>query len=83
MFSAGQSSKAQFLDKARQAREERRGLKERERAAVQVQALVRRFLCRCRLQREIRCVACDAQGRGWGEALVGAGNCASGCSGPA
>ena len=30
MFSASQSSKAQFLDKARQAREERRELKERE-----------------------------------------------------
>ncbi|XP_041891096.1 ubiquitin-protein ligase E3B isoform X2 [Corvus kubaryi] len=54
MFSASQSSRAQFLDKARQAREERRELKERERAAVQLQALVRRFLCRCRLQREIR-----------------------------
>ncbi|XP_076209202.1 ubiquitin-protein ligase E3B isoform X3 [Aptenodytes patagonicus] len=54
MFSASQSSKAQFLDKARQAREERRELKERERAAVQIQALIRRFLCRCRLQREIR-----------------------------
>ncbi|OXB62164.1 hypothetical protein ASZ78_015346, partial [Callipepla squamata] len=54
MFSASQSSKAQFLDKARQAREERRELKERERAAVQIQALVRRFLCRCRLQKEIR-----------------------------
>lgn len=56
MFSASQFSKAQFLDKARQAREERRELKERERAAVLVQALVRRFLCRCRLQREIRYV---------------------------
>lgn len=56
MFSASQSSKAQFLDKARQAREERRELKERERAVVQIQALIRRFLCRCRLQREIRCV---------------------------
>uniref|UniRef100_A0A8C2Y919 Ubiquitin-protein ligase E3B n=1 Tax=Coturnix japonica TaxID=93934 RepID=A0A8C2Y919_COTJA len=54
MFSASQSSKAQFLDKARQAREERRELKERERAAVQIQALVRRFLCRCHLQKEIR-----------------------------
>uniref|UniRef100_A0A8C9FCD7 Ubiquitin-protein ligase E3B n=1 Tax=Pavo cristatus TaxID=9049 RepID=A0A8C9FCD7_PAVCR len=52
--SASQSSKAQFLDKARQAREERRELKERERAAVQIQALVRRFLCRCHLQKEIR-----------------------------
>lgn len=56
MFSASQSSKAQFLDKARQAREERRELKERERAAVQIQALARRFLCRCRLQRDIRWV---------------------------
>uniref|UniRef100_A0A670J5B6 Ubiquitin-protein ligase E3B n=1 Tax=Podarcis muralis TaxID=64176 RepID=A0A670J5B6_PODMU len=53
-LSSSQLSKAQFLDKARQAREERRELKERERAAVQIQALVRRFLCRCRLQREIR-----------------------------
>ncbi|KAJ6656720.1 hypothetical protein lerEdw1_003607 [Lerista edwardsae] len=69
MFSAGQSSKAEFLDKARQAREERRGLKERERAAVQIQALVRRFLCRCRLQREIRCV--DREAQGWGGGVGG------------
>uniref|UniRef100_A0A8C5LRJ3 Ubiquitin-protein ligase E3B n=1 Tax=Leptobrachium leishanense TaxID=445787 RepID=A0A8C5LRJ3_9ANUR len=54
MFGANQISKAQFLDKARQAREERKGLKERERAAIKIQALIRRFLCRCRLQREIR-----------------------------
>ncbi|XP_035234308.1 ubiquitin-protein ligase E3B [Anguilla rostrata] len=66
MFSASQSSKSEFLDKARQAREERKGHKERERAATQIQALVRRFLCRCRLQREIRkdvddfFQACDA-----------------------
>ncbi|MEE6508193.1 hypothetical protein FKM82_019785 [Ascaphus truei] len=54
MFGATQMSKAQFLDKARQAREERKGLKERERAAIKIQALIRRFLCRCRLQKEIR-----------------------------
>ncbi|XP_072003524.1 ubiquitin-protein ligase E3B [Engystomops pustulosus] len=54
MFGATQISKAQFLDKARQAREERKGLKEREKAAVKIQALIRRFLCRCRLQSEIR-----------------------------
>ncbi|XP_063769305.1 ubiquitin-protein ligase E3B [Pseudophryne corroboree] len=54
MFGATQISKAQFLDKARQAREERKGLKERERAAIKIQGLIRRFLCRCRLQREIR-----------------------------
>uniref|UniRef100_A0AAR2K2R5 Ubiquitin-protein ligase E3B n=1 Tax=Pygocentrus nattereri TaxID=42514 RepID=A0AAR2K2R5_PYGNA len=54
MFSATQTSKSQFLDKARLAREERRGHKEKERAATQIQALIRRFLCRCRLQREIR-----------------------------
>uniref|UniRef100_A0A670ZYI8 Ubiquitin-protein ligase E3B n=1 Tax=Pseudonaja textilis TaxID=8673 RepID=A0A670ZYI8_PSETE len=54
MFGAAQSSKAEFLDKARQAREERREQKEREQAAVRIQALVRRFLCRCRLQRKIR-----------------------------
>ncbi|KAF2986584.1 hypothetical protein EK904_009209, partial [Melospiza melodia maxima] len=47
MFSASQSSRAQFLDKARQAREERRELKERERAAVQLQALRFEKLCRC------------------------------------
>ncbi|XP_069475520.1 ubiquitin-protein ligase E3B isoform X2 [Ambystoma mexicanum] len=54
MFAANQISKAQFLDKARQAREERKGQKERERAAIQIQALIRRFLYRCQLQREIR-----------------------------
>ncbi|KAJ8263648.1 hypothetical protein COCON_G00161050 [Conger conger] len=66
MFSATQTSKSQFLDKARQAREERKGYKERERAATQIQALVRRFLCRSQLQRQIRkdvddfFQACDA-----------------------
>ncbi|OCT98166.1 ubiquitin-protein ligase E3B [Xenopus laevis] len=54
MFGAAQVSKDQFLDKARQAREERKGLKEKERAAIKIQALIRRFLCRCRLQKEIR-----------------------------
>ncbi|XP_048852137.1 ubiquitin-protein ligase E3B [Brienomyrus brachyistius] len=54
MFSVAQTSKSQFLDKARQAREERKGHKERERSAIQIQALVRRFLCRCRLQKQIR-----------------------------
>lgn len=54
MFSVPQSSKSEFLDKARQAREERKGLKEKERAAIQIQALVRRFLCRCRLQKQLR-----------------------------
>uniref|UniRef100_A0A3Q2QQB1 Ubiquitin-protein ligase E3B n=1 Tax=Fundulus heteroclitus TaxID=8078 RepID=A0A3Q2QQB1_FUNHE len=54
MFSVPQSSKSEFLDKARQAREERKGHKEREKAATQIQALVRRFLCRCRLQKQIR-----------------------------
>ncbi|KAI1901003.1 hypothetical protein AGOR_G00055660 [Albula goreensis] len=66
MFSTTQTSKSQFLDKARQAREERKGHKEREKAATQIQALIRRFLCRCRLQRQIRkdvddfFQACDA-----------------------
>ncbi|XP_067862150.1 ubiquitin-protein ligase E3B isoform X2 [Heptranchias perlo] len=54
MFSATQTSKTQFLDKARAAREERKGQKERERATIQIQAVVRRYLCRCRLLREIR-----------------------------
>lgn len=54
MFSVPQSSKSEFLDKARQAREERKGQKEKERAAILIQALVRRFLCRCRLQKQIR-----------------------------
>uniref|UniRef100_A0A8C4ICG8 Ubiquitin-protein ligase E3B n=1 Tax=Dicentrarchus labrax TaxID=13489 RepID=A0A8C4ICG8_DICLA len=48
------SSKSEFLDKARQAREERRGQKDKEKAATHIQALVRRFLCRCRLQKQIR-----------------------------
>ncbi|KAM9821447.1 ubiquitin-protein ligase E3B [Syngnathus typhle] len=54
MFGAPQSSKSEFLDKARQAREERKGQKEKERAAILIQALVRRFLCRSRLQKQIR-----------------------------
>ncbi|XP_028680404.1 ubiquitin-protein ligase E3B [Erpetoichthys calabaricus] len=54
MFSVTQTSKSQFLDKARQAREERKGHKERERAAIMIQALVRRYLCRCKLHKEIR-----------------------------
>ncbi len=54
MFTATQTSKSYFLDKARIAREERKGSKEKEKAATQIQALVRRFLCRCRLQRDIR-----------------------------
>ncbi|XP_041095862.1 ubiquitin-protein ligase E3B-like [Polyodon spathula] len=54
MFGVAQSSKSQFLDKARQAREERKGQRERERAATQIQALIRRFLCHCRLQKQIR-----------------------------
>lgn len=54
MFSVPQSSKSEFLDKARQAREERKGQKEKERAAIIIQALVRRFICRCKLQKEIR-----------------------------
>ncbi|RXM95248.1 Ubiquitin-protein ligase E3B [Acipenser ruthenus] len=54
MFGVAQSSKSQFLDKARQAREERKGQRERERAATQIQALIRRYLCRCQLQKKIR-----------------------------
>uniref|UniRef100_A0A3Q3F5W7 Ubiquitin-protein ligase E3B n=1 Tax=Labrus bergylta TaxID=56723 RepID=A0A3Q3F5W7_9LABR len=54
MFSVTQSSKSEFLDKARQAREERKGQKDKERAAINIQALVRRFLCRCRLQKQLR-----------------------------
>lgn len=54
MFTVPQSSKSEFLDKARQAREERRGQKDKEKAATHIQALVRGFLCRCRLKRQIR-----------------------------
>ncbi|XP_023589423.1 ubiquitin-protein ligase E3B [Trichechus manatus latirostris] len=54
MFTTSQTSRAWFIDKARQAREERLVQKERERAAVEIQAHVRSFLCRSRLQREIR-----------------------------
>lgn len=56
MFTATQTSKTQFLEQARQAREERKGYKEKERAATLMQALVRRFLCRCALQKQIRFV---------------------------
>lgn len=54
MFSMIQTSKTEFLDMARAAREERKGQKERERATIVIQALVRRYLCRCRLLRTIR-----------------------------
>ncbi|XP_067556602.1 ubiquitin-protein ligase E3B isoform X2 [Pseudorca crassidens] len=54
MFTVSQTSRAWFIDRARQAREERLVQKERERAAVEIQAHVRSFLCRRRLQREIR-----------------------------
>uniref|UniRef100_A0A8C2X2V2 Ubiquitin-protein ligase E3B n=1 Tax=Cyclopterus lumpus TaxID=8103 RepID=A0A8C2X2V2_CYCLU len=54
MFSVTQSSKSEFLDKARQAREDRKGQKDMEKSATHIQALVRRFLCRCRLQKQIR-----------------------------
>lgn len=54
MFTVSQTSRAWFIDRARQAREERLVQKERERAAVEIQAHVRSFLCRSRLQREIR-----------------------------
>nr|KAF6404351.1 ubiquitin protein ligase E3B [Molossus molossus] len=54
MFTVSQTSRAWFIDRARQAREERLVQKERERAAIGIQAHVRSFLCRNRLQREIR-----------------------------
>ncbi|XP_058387605.1 ubiquitin-protein ligase E3B isoform X2 [Diceros bicornis minor] len=54
MFTVSQTSRAWFIDRARQAREERLVQKERERAAVEIQAHVRSFLCRRRLRREIR-----------------------------
>nr|KAF6468518.1 ubiquitin protein ligase E3B [Rousettus aegyptiacus] len=54
MFTVSQTSRAWFIDRARQAREERLVQKERERAAIGIQAHVRSFLCRSRLQREIR-----------------------------
>lgn len=56
MFTVSQTSRAWFIDRARQAREERLVQKERERAAIGIQARVRSFLCRRRLQREIRWV---------------------------
>lgn len=56
MFTVSQTSRAWFIDRARQAREERLVQKERERAAVAIQAHVRSFLCRNRLRREIRSV---------------------------
>ncbi|XP_072289441.1 ubiquitin-protein ligase E3B [Eucyclogobius newberryi] len=54
MFTVPQSSKSEFLDKARQAREERKGQKEKEKAATTIQAVVRGFLCRSKFQKEIR-----------------------------
>ncbi|KAK7811801.1 hypothetical protein U0070_016873 [Myodes glareolus] len=54
MFTVSQTSRAWFIDKARQAREERLEQKERERSAVIIQAVVRGFLCRRRLHRDLR-----------------------------
>ncbi|GAB1290033.1 Ubiquitin-protein ligase E3B [Apodemus speciosus] len=54
MFTVSQTSRAWFIDRARQAREERLVQKERERSAVTIQALVRGFLCRRRLRRDLR-----------------------------
>ncbi|XP_021042431.1 ubiquitin-protein ligase E3B [Mus pahari] len=54
MFTVSQTSRAWFIDRARQAREERLVQKERERSAVTIQAIVRSFLCRRRLHRDIR-----------------------------
>lgn len=61
MFTVSQTSRAWFIDRARQAREERLVQKERERAAIGIQAHVRSFLCRSRLQREIRWVLATPQ----------------------
>lgn len=54
MFTVPQSSKTEFLDKARQAREERKGQKDKEKSATHIQALVRGFLSRIRLKKQIR-----------------------------
>ncbi|KAM6166658.1 ubiquitin-protein ligase E3B isoform 2-T3 [Erethizon dorsatum] len=54
MFTVSQTSRAWFIDRTRQAREERLVQKERERAAVEIQAHVRSFLCRRQLHRDIR-----------------------------
>lgn len=54
MFTVSQTSRAWFIDRARQAREERLEQKERERSAVIIQAVVRGFLCRRRLHRDLR-----------------------------
>ncbi|XP_021112967.1 ubiquitin-protein ligase E3B isoform X3 [Heterocephalus glaber] len=54
MFTVSQTSRAWFIDRTRQAREERLVQKERERAAVEIQAYVRSFLCRRQLHRDIR-----------------------------
>ncbi|OBS71395.1 hypothetical protein A6R68_00092 [Neotoma lepida] len=53
MFTVSQTSRACFIDRARQAREERLEQKERERSAVIIQAVVRSFLCRRRLHRDV------------------------------
>ncbi|XP_073916937.1 ubiquitin-protein ligase E3B isoform X2 [Castor canadensis] len=54
MFTVSQTSRAWFIDRARQAREERLVQKERERAAVAIQAHFRSFLRRSQLQKDIR-----------------------------
>ncbi|KAJ3603860.1 hypothetical protein NHX12_028601 [Muraenolepis orangiensis] len=56
MFSATQSSKSEFLDKARQAREDRKGSKEKERSATQIQALIRRKEDKLRFEKLCRAI---------------------------
>lgn len=51
MFTVSQTSRAWFIDRARQAREERLVQKERERSAVTIQALVRSSLPEATAQR--------------------------------
>lgn len=46
--------KAEFIDKAKAAREERACDKRRDQAAVQIQSLVRCYLVRCRFNKQIR-----------------------------
>lgn len=52
--SSGKNKNAEFVGKVQAARQQRAEEKEREKAAIQIQAWVRRFICVGRLRAEIR-----------------------------
>ncbi|KAK2176480.1 hypothetical protein NP493_662g01045 [Ridgeia piscesae] len=59
MFGQAGAKKEEFLNQAKVAREQRAQVKSKEQGIVKIQALIRRYLVRCRLHRQI-CAEVDA-----------------------